>query len=88
MPDSPVTAKFLNPREKRIAVERLKANQTGIENKHLKAYQVCEAFKDIKLYFFFTLGVVGNIPNGGISNFGTIIIKGMMNSSLSTTCSC
>lgn len=36
MPDSPVTAKFLNDREKRIAVERLKSNQTGIENKHLK----------------------------------------------------
>jgi MFS family permease len=36
MPDSPVTAKFLNQREKRIAVERLKGNQTGIENKHLK----------------------------------------------------
>jgi MFS family permease len=76
MPDSPVTAKFLNDREKRIAVERLKSNQTGIENKHLKPYQVWEAFTDIKLYLFFTLGVVGNIPNGGISNFGTLIIKG------------
>ena len=36
MPDSPVTAKFLTLPEKRIAVERLKSNQTGIENKHLK----------------------------------------------------
>jgi MFS family permease len=36
MPDSPVTAKFLNRREKRVAVERLKGNQTGVENKHLK----------------------------------------------------
>lgn len=41
MPDSPVTAKFLTEREKRIAVERLKSNQTGIENKHLK---VCPVF--------------------------------------------
>lgn len=24
----------------------------------------------------FILGVVANIPNGGISNFGTLIIKG------------
>jgi len=31
---------------------------------------------DPKLYIFFLLGVVGNVPNGGISNFGTIIIKG------------
>ena len=36
MSDSPVTAKFLTLPEKRIAVERLKSNQTGIENKHLK----------------------------------------------------
>ena len=36
MPDSPVTAKFLTHAEKKIAVERLKSNQTGIENKHLK----------------------------------------------------
>ncbi|KPI45115.1 putative transporter [Cyphellophora attinorum] len=85
MPDSPVTAKFLSKREKRIAVERLKSNQTGIENKHLKGYQVKEAFLDIKLYLFFCLGVVGNIPNGGISNFGTIIIKGFGFSTLVTT---
>ncbi|KAK4944029.1 hypothetical protein LTR10_016550 [Elasticomyces elasticus] len=85
MPDSPVTAKFLNDRERRIAVERLKSNQTGIANKHLKPYQVIEAFSDIKLYLFFFLGVVGNIPNGGISNFGTLIIKGFGFSTLVTT---
>ena len=56
MPDSPVTAKFLSPRQRRIAVERLKSNQTGIKNKHLKPYQVLEAFTDIKLYLFFILG--------------------------------
>ncbi|KAH0848173.1 putative transporter [Fonsecaea pedrosoi] len=88
MPDSPVTAKFLNDREKRIAVERLMSNQTGVECKILKAckpYQIWEAFTDIKLYLFFMLGVVGNIPNGGISNFGTLIIKGFGFSTLVTT---
>ena len=85
LPDSPVTAKGLTPREKRIAVERLRADQSGIENKHLKPYQVKEAFLDYKLYLFFFLGIVGNIPNGGISNFGTIIIKGFGFSTLVTT---
>ena len=85
MPDSPVTAKFLTRSEKRMAVERLKSNQTGIENKHLKPYQVLEAATDIKTYLLFFLGVVGNIPNGGISNFGTIIIKGFGFSTLVTT---
>lgn len=58
LPDSPVTAKGLTLRERRIAVERLRENQTGIENKHLKPYQIWEAFTDYKLYMFFFLGVV------------------------------
>ena len=85
MPDSPVKAKFLSTPEKRIAVERLKSNQTGIENKTFKSYQILEAAKDVKTYLLFLLGVVGNIPNGGISNFGTLIIKGFGFSTLGTT---
>ncbi|KAI1823506.1 putative MFS allantoate transporter [Xylaria intraflava] len=85
LPDSPVTAKGLTRAQKRMAVQRLRANQTGIENKHLKAYQVKEAFTDIKLYLFFVLGVVGNVPNGGISNFGTLIIQGFGFNELGTT---
>lgn len=85
LPDSPVTAKGLTEREKRIAVERLRDNQTGIENKHLKWYQVREAFTDYKTYLFFLLGCVCNSPNGVVSNFGTIIIKGFGFSTLVTT---
>ncbi|KAK7756355.1 hypothetical protein SLS62_001581 [Diatrype stigma] len=85
LPDSPVTAKGLSLAEKRMAVQRLRENQTGIENKHLKAYQVKEAFRDIKLYLFFFLGVVCNVPNGGISNFGTLILQGFGYSTLVTT---
>ncbi|KAJ5620958.1 hypothetical protein N7510_004942, partial [Penicillium lagena] len=85
LPDSPVTAKGLSKAERRIAVDRLRANQTGVENKHLKPYQILEAFKDYKLYMFFILGVVCNVPNGGISNFGTIIIEGFGFSTLVTT---
>jgi MFS family permease len=66
LPDSPVTAKGLTHREKKIAVERLRMNQTGVENKHLKGYQVKEAFCDVKLYLFFVLGMVCNVPNGGM----------------------
>ncbi|OCL04107.1 MFS allantoate transporter [Glonium stellatum] len=85
LPDSPVTAPMLSIRERRIAVERLRSNQTGVENKHLKHYQVIEALKDPKTYFFFLLGAIHNTPNGGISNFGTIIIKGFGYSTLVTT---
>lgn len=33
LPDSPVTAKGLTQREKQIAVERMREDQTGVENK-------------------------------------------------------
>ncbi|KAJ5089117.1 hypothetical protein N7532_007801 [Penicillium argentinense] len=85
LPDSPVTARGLTLSEKRIAVDRIRENQTGVENKHLKPYQILEAFMDYKLYMFFILGVVCNVPNGGISNFGTIIIQGFGFSTLVTT---
>jgi len=75
LPDSPLTAKGMNMHEKRMTVERLRENQTGVENKHFKAYQVWEALKDYKLYLFYALGVVGNVPNGGISNFVGFLVE-------------
>ena len=78
LPDSPVTAPLLSLEQRRIAVERLRSNQTGVENKHFKVYQLKEAFSDYKLYLLFLAGMVGNIPNGGISNFGTLIIQGKL----------
>lgn len=38
-PDSPATAWFLTPEERVIAVERIKVNQAGVENKHFKTEQ-------------------------------------------------
>ncbi|KAG0133672.1 major facilitator superfamily domain-containing protein [Tuber indicum] len=85
LPDSPVSARFLTKGERRMAVRRLRDDQTGIENKTLKPYQITEAFCDTKVYLFFLLGIVCNVPNGGISNFGTLIIKGFEFSTLVTT---
>lgn len=85
LPDSPVTAHMLSKRERRIAIERLRDNQTGVENKTFKMDQVIETLKDPKTYFFFLLATVQNLPNGGISNFGTLIIKGFGFSTLGTT---
>jgi MFS family permease len=85
LPDSPVTAPGLSLASRRLAVERLRGNQTGVENKHFKFYQLKEACLDYKTYLLFLLGIVGNVPNGGISNFGTLIIKSFGFSTLVTT---
>ncbi|KAI5290922.1 hypothetical protein KEM54_000023 [Ascosphaera aggregata] len=71
-----VTTPLLSERERILVVDHLRENQTGVENKHFKWYQAKEAFLDYKLYMMFFVGLVSNIPNGGISNFGTTIIQG------------
>lgn len=55
MPDSPVTAKFLNEEDKLIAIERLRANQMGIGSGVWKWDHVKEALMDVKTWLWFTL---------------------------------
>lgn len=76
IPDSPLTARGFSDVQKRAVVRRLEADQTGMENKHFKGYQVLEALTDYKLYFHFGIALMQSIVNGGVSNFGTVIIKG------------
>ncbi|KAH8890653.1 putative MFS allantoate transporter [Thozetella sp. PMI_491] len=85
LPDNPVTCRWLTDREKRIVIERLRQNQTGIENKTLKVYQIREAFTDYKSYLLFMCTLLQAIVNGGTTNFGTLIIKGFQFSTLNTT---
>lgn len=68
MPDNPVKAKFITEREKAIAIDRVRADQTGIENKMFKKEQMIEAFKDPKTWLIFFFNIWISIPNGGLTN--------------------
>jgi len=46
MPDSPLKARWLTPRERILAIERIRVNQQGVGNRHFKWYQFKEAMKD------------------------------------------
>ncbi|KAI9926952.1 hypothetical protein ASPWEDRAFT_165275 [Aspergillus wentii DTO 134E9] len=75
LPDTPMTAWFLSDQEKIAAVEHVRANQTGIENKQLKPYQVLELLtKDKQTWPLFFITVLAMIDNGAVSNFSSIII--------------
>lgn len=50
LPDSPSTAKFLTPRERLIALERVRDNQSGTVGKHFKREQAIEALTDAKTW--------------------------------------
>ncbi|PWZ02040.1 MFS general substrate transporter [Testicularia cyperi] len=75
MPSSPATIRFLNERERQVAVYRIRANKAGIHDTKWKWSQMWEAIKDVRLYLFFLGVCTANIANGGVSNFGSQIIK-------------
>jgi len=76
LPDNPMTARFLTPNEKVWAIERLRSNQTGVENKHFKLPQFVSCFTDPQTYLISLITIASNVPNGAVSSFQATIIKG------------
>ncbi|KAK5942996.1 hypothetical protein PMZ80_004001 [Knufia obscura] len=76
MPDNPMTARFLSRNEKVWAIERLRSNQTGVENKQFKWSQCIECFTDPQTYLLSLITISSNVPNGAVSSFQATIIKG------------
>ncbi|KAK5683438.1 hypothetical protein LTS10_004970 [Elasticomyces elasticus] len=85
LPDNPMSAKFLSGPEKEGVVERVRENETGLENKEWKAHQVWETFADAKTWLIFLFAVASNAPNGGLTTFQGLIIHGLGFSTLQTT---
>ena len=50
MPDSPVHARMLTKEEKIAAIERVRDDQGGVENKRFKKEQLFEALLDIRTW--------------------------------------
>jgi MFS transporter, ACS family, allantoate permease len=75
MPDNQTNAKFLDRREKLIAIERIRGNFQGIGSRKWKWDQFYEAFRDPRTYLYVVFSLLMNIPNGGITAFGSIVIK-------------
>ncbi|EKG20334.1 Major facilitator superfamily [Macrophomina phaseolina MS6] len=75
LPDNPMSSR-LSHAEKVWAIERLRANQTGIENVHFKWAQVRECFTDPQTWLLALATIASNIPNATTSSFQATIIKG------------
>jgi MFS family permease len=63
MPDLPSSARFLNERERVVAVERVASNRQGVKNHHFKKYQLWQALRDPKTWILFVMAVAAQIPN-------------------------
>lgn len=77
LPDNPVKAKFITDRERFVAVDRMRADQLGIENKTFVKAQIWELVKDPKTWLMFFFNIFVSIPNGGLTNFAPLIINGL-----------
>ncbi|SNX85111.1 related to allantoate permease [Melanopsichium pennsylvanicum] len=75
LPDSPMAAKCFSEDDKRLMVERIRENETGIQNKQYKRYQVIEALTDPFSWCIFALIVVANLVIGGLGVFSNLIIS-------------
>ncbi|KAK5111193.1 hypothetical protein LTR85_012242 [Meristemomyces frigidus] len=74
LPDSPVKAKRFSDAENVAALLRVKDNQSGTQNAHLKKEQIWETFRDTRVWLICLSTVLTSIPNGGISNFSSILL--------------
>ena len=77
LPNSPRTIWGFSRDDKLLMIARIRRNQTGIEQRKINWGQVREAYSDYKTWMFTLLGFFANIPNGGISNFSTLVIQGL-----------
>lgn len=85
MPDNPMSARKLSHAERVAAVERLRENQTGVENKHFKFYQVRQCFADPQTWLLVIITVAASVPNGAVGSFQSILIKGFGFTNYQTT---
>lgn len=64
MPDQPLTARFLGPKERKMAVARVSENMTTMENDKFKLYQVIEGLTDLKMWLLFLIMISSSMANG------------------------
>jgi hypothetical protein len=76
LPDSPMAAKCFSEEDKKLMVERVRSNQTGLQNKKWRKYQLIEALKDPQTWCYGLIQICTTLPTSGLGAFANIIISG------------
>ena len=76
--DNGVTsARFLTPHERVLAVERLRANQTGIGSQRFEWPHVWEVLIEPKTYLWIAMSLLLNVGASVTNTFGPLILSGL-----------
>lgn len=75
--DDVATASFFTPTERAQAVERLRANQTGIGNREFKWDHCLEVFLEPKTYLWIGMALLLNVGAAVTNTFGPLILNGL-----------
>ena len=67
-------AKCFSEDDKRLMVERVRTNQTGLQNKTFRKEQAIEALKDPQIWCYCLIQICTTLPTSGLGAFYNIII--------------
>jgi hypothetical protein len=84
MPDSPMRAKCFSKEDKRLMVERVRSNQTGLQNRKFRKEQMIEGLMDPQTWCYCLIAICTTLPTSGLGAFAQIIINGFKFSVLQT----
>ncbi|KAJ5091202.1 hypothetical protein NUU61_006072 [Penicillium alfredii] len=84
LPDDIIYAKRFKLEDKALLIGRGRLGRTGIINHQIKWYQIREALLDPQVWILFLFTLFNETVNGGVANFGKLIIKGVAHDPLST----
>jgi len=76
MPDSPMRAKCFSEEDKRLMIERVRSNQTGVQNRQFRKEQMLEGLRDPQTWCYCLIALCTTLPTSGLGAFANIIITG------------
>lgn len=77
MPDSPMRAKCFSEEDKKLMVERVRSNQTGMQNRKFRTEQFKEALLDPQTWCYCAIAICTTLPTSGLGAFFNIVISNL-----------
>ncbi|KFZ12691.1 hypothetical protein V502_06973 [Pseudogymnoascus sp. VKM F-4520 (FW-2644)] len=84
LPDTPLTARFLNSEEQKLAEARPQKKQHSFKDTKWEKAQFIEAMIDPKTWIISLIIGVASLANGVVANFGSLIISSLGFNTLTT----